>query len=861
MDITRFAIENNRVTIVCVLVLLLAGVNAFFSLPQAEDPGFIVRTAMVRTVFPGANPERVENLVTDKIEKAIQEIPELDVVRSTSKTSSSIVYVDIKESYTAMRPIWDNLRRKIADVREELPDGIIGPFVNDEFGDVFGIIIAITAGQGEDGRPEISYAEMKDFAEAARDQILRLDDTAKVEIYGVQEERVFVEYNNARLAELELSVVQLQQILQGRNIIIPGGSVSTGVERIELEPSGNFDDIQDLARTVISVPGRNDFLYLEDIAEVRRDYIDPPVDPPSSKFHANGLPALGIAVSKKPEGNIVSLGRQIEQLVETWNNEYPIGIDFEPVAFQTTTVERKVDEFTGNVGQAIAIVLGIMLLMLGFRTGFIVASLVPTAMVATLVILQFLEISLNQMSLAALIIALGMLVDNAIVMAESIMVEMAEGKSRVEAAVASARELRIPLLTSSLTTAAAFLPIYLAESTTGEYTGQLFTVVTVTLLCSWVLALTLIPLLCVMFLKVQPPAHGDAHETRFYRSYRRLLLGGVRHPFLALRGVIGLFVFSLQGMQYIPNIFFPPSDTPMFKAEIESPPGTAIERNEEIVYEIERFVESELVANDEGQEGVTNWSSYIGVGSPRFSLTAVPEPPSPEYSFILFNTTSRAVIETIIPRLEVFCREQFPDVLATIQPLTLGPPVLNPVEVRVSGEDIDVLFGLADSVKAKLAEMPGTKNIGDDWGQRTKKINVNINEPRARRSGITHQDIALSLLSVLSGYDATDYREGDEVIPVEVRSVAADRQDLGKLESLNVYSQTSGQSVPLKQVADLEVEWQPAKIFRRNRLKSVKIFSDVQPGLTAVEVTDQLIPWLEEQQRVLANWLRLRSRR
>ena len=837
MDITRFAIENNRVTIVCVLVLLLAGVNAFFSLPQAEDPGFIVRTAMVRTVFPGANPERVENLVTDKIEKAIQEIPELDVVRSTSKTSSSIVYVDIKESYTAMRPIWDNLRRKIADVREELPDCIIGPFVNDEFGDVFGIIIAITAGQGREGRPEISYAEMKDIAEAARDQLLRLDDTAKVEIYGVQEERVFVEYNNARLAELGLSVVQLQQILQGRNIIIPGGSVSTGVERIEL-------DIQDLARTVISVPGRNDFLYLEDIAEVRRDYIDPP----SSKFHANGLPALGIAVSKKPEGNIVSLGRQIEQLVETWNNEYPIGIDFEPVAFQTTTVERKVDEFTGNVGQAIAIVLGIMLLMLGFRTGFIVASLVPTAMVATLVILQFLEISLNQMSLASLIIALGMLVDNAIVMAESIMVEMAEGKSRVEAAVASARELRIPLLTSSLTTAAAFLPIYLAESTTGEYTGQLFTVVTVTLLCSWILALTLIPLLCVMFLKVQPPAHGDAHETRFYRSYRRLLLGGVRHPFLALLGVIGLFVFSLQGMQYIPNIFFPPSDTPMFTAEIESPVGTAIERNEEIVYEIERFVESELMANDDGREGVTNWSSYIGVGSPRFSLTAVPEPPSPEYSFMLFNTTSRDVVETIIPRLESFCLEQFPDVLATVQPLKLGAPVLNPVEVRVSGKDIDVLFGLADSVKVKLAEMPGTKNIGDDWGQRSKKINVNINEPRARRSGITHEDIALSLLSVLSGYDATDYREGDEVIPVVVRSVAADRQDLGKLESLNVYSQTSGQSVPLKQVADLEVEWQPAKIFRRNRLKSVKIFSDVQPGLTAVEVTDQLIPWLEEQQ-------------
>ena len=576
MDITRFSIQNNRVTLVAMLAVLGAGVNAYFTLPQAEDPGFIIRTAMVQTIFPGANPERVENLVTDKIEAAIQAIPELDVVRSQSKTGLSIVYVDIKEKYKEMRPIWDNLRRKVEAAKSDLPAEAIGPFVNDEFGDVFGTIIAVTAGKDAQGRPEVGYAELKDIAESVRDQILRLEDTAKVEYYGVQDERIFVEYNNARLAELGLSVMQLRQTLEARNILISGGSISTGLERIELEPSGNFDSVDELARTVISVPGRSELLYLEDIADVHRDYIDPP----KTKMRSRGLPAIGLAVAMKEEGNIVTFGHQVRTIVDQLNERYPIGIDFELVAYQTATVERKVDEFVGNVGQAIVIVLAVMLVMLGLRTGLVVASLVPSAMLAALVILQFLDISLNQMSLASLIIALGMLVDNAIVMSESIMVQMAEGKPPVEAAVGSARELRIPLLTSSLTTAAAFLPIYLAESTTGEYTGLLFTVVSVTLLCSWVLALTLIPLLCVMFLKVEPQTDADAFNTRFYRSYRGLLLACVRHPLVTLAGVAAVFFAAIQGLGYVPQIFFPPSDTPMFTAEIESPVGTAIERAE-----------------------------------------------------------------------------------------------------------------------------------------------------------------------------------------------------------------------------------------------------------------------------------------
>ena len=753
-------------------------------MPRAEDPGFTIRTAVVQTLFPGANPERVENLVTDKIEKVIQEMPELDNVRSESKTGLSIVYVDIQENYMQMRPIWDSLRRKVQKAVPDLPEEVIGPFVNDEFGDVFGVILALTAGQTIEGAPQIGYAELKDIAYSVRDLLLRLEDAGKVEIYGVQDERVFVEYNNTRLAELGLSVVQLQQILQARNIIIPGGSVTTGIERIELEPSGNFDSIEDLRRTVVSIPGRSDLLYLEDIAEINRGYIDPA----QSMVHSSGIPSLGLAISTKEGGNILSLGEDIKSLLRRLSAEYPVGIDFELVAYQPDIVERKVNEFVGNVGQAIGIVGLLMLIMLGFRTGLVVASLIPSAMLMTLFLMSTVNIGLNQMSLASLIIALGMLVDNAIVMSESIMVQMAAGKPAIDAAVGSARELRIPLLTSSLTTSAAFLPMYLAESAVGEYVSLLFIVVTLTLLSSWVLATTLTPLLCVLFLKIKTDTREDTYNTRAYRVYRSLLIGLVRHPLLSLVMVIVIFGVSLRGMQNVPNIFFPASDTAMFWAEIESPVGTAIERNEEIVNQIEGFVQRELVANGQRTEGVTTWTAFIGQGAPRFTLTYSPEQTSPEYSFLLFNATSREAIAGMIEKLEAFCSQQFPDMVPTFKPIPLGPIINKPIEVRVSGEDLDVLFQIVEEIEAKLREMPGTRNVGDDWGQRTKKIFVNINNPRARRSGMTNQDIAISLQSVLSGYRATDYREGDEVIPVTMRSVAADRRDLGKLETLNVYS-------------------------------------------------------------------------
>jgi len=840
MNLTLAAIEKNRITVVVLAVILLSGTLSFFDMERAEDPGFVIRDAAVITYFPGASPRRVEQLVTDKIEKAIQQMPELKFVSSESKNGISIVYVKIRGEYREMRPIWDSLRRKVTDVSPQLPDGVIGPFVNDEFGDVFGTIVGIT-GDGFD------YAELKEVADEVRDELLLISDVAKVDVYGDQEERIFVEYNNARLAELGLSPVQLQQILSSRNIIIPGGSIDTSEERISLEPSGNFLKLEDVKRALISVPGRVELIALQDIARVERGY----VDPPQTKLRVNGEPALALAISMREGGNILDLGRQVKETVDRVEAEYPIGIDFTYVQFQAEPVNKKVNEFIGTLLQAIAVVVIVMLVSLGIRTGLVVASLIPMAIVMALMIMGFLDIGLNQMSLASLMIALGMLVDNAIVMSESIMVQMGEGKQAIDAAVDSAAELRIPLLISSLTTIAAFLPIYLAESDTGEYTAPLFKVVTITLLSSWILSLTMIPMLCVKFFRVKPQQSESAYDGRFFQSYRRLLLLALKNRWAAVGVIVLVFFLALQAFALVPVMFFPENDRPTFLAELRLPVGSSLEKTDRVVAEIEAYLRDEMLLDAdsiEGAEGIVNWAVFMGEGAPRFILSFIIEQTTPEYAVFVINATSREVIDELIPRLRRFCLDSFPDLKAQIDPLPLGPPIINPIEIRISGRDEDVIFGLVDTVKAKLHSLSGPTGITDDWGARAKKLMVRINEARAQRAGVSNFDIAVSLQTALTGFDTTEFREDDKVIPVTLRSVAADRSDLGKLESLNVFSQATGRSVPLEQVADIEVAWEPANIRRRNRLKTVTVQSDLEPGITAIEIINQLTPWLEEQQ-------------
>ena len=842
MNITRIALENSRTTLVILFALLISGYQAYVDMPRAYDPGFIIRVAQVITYFPGASPERVEELVSDRIEKVVQEIPELDFVKSENRTGVSIVLVNVKESYKQMRPIWDSLRRKIDKVKGELPAEVIGPEVNDEFGDVFGIVMTITG----DG---YSYTELDDVAEEVRDELLLIDQVAKVDIYGKQEERIFVEYNNARLTELNLSPSQLSSALASTNIVISGGAVTLADERIEIEPTGNFESLEDIGNTTISLPGVKQVLRLSDIATIERGYIDPP----STMVHSSGVPSLALAISMIEGGNNILLGQQYLETIERLLPSYPIGIEFDTVSFSPLEVENKVNDFVSNLVQAIIVVALVMLVSLGLRTGMVVSSLIPMSMVFAIFVMSLFGIGLDQISLAALIIALGMLVDNGIVMSENIMVRMQSGQDATEAAVDSAAELRVPLLTSSLTTAAAFLPIFLAESATGEFTASLFKVVTITLLSSWLLSLTVIPLFCVMFLRVKQ--EEISFSSRFYVWYRGTLNLMLRHQLVVLLISLVLFVVSLQGLKLVPNIFFPPSDRLYFTMEVELPPGSSIYRTQRVVEQIETYIDDTLMATEE-TPGVTSWISHIGSGGPRFVLSHNAKAASTEYALMVINATDAVVIGDLMKRLDAFVFDQLPDVRTTLKRIESGPSIKNPIEFRILGRESDELYEIVDALKAMMAADPGIRNINDDWGPRIKKLVVNVNPQRALRAGVTNQDIAVSLQTGMSGLELSEYREGTDSIPIILRSSRSDQEDFSRFQSLSVFSQSSGTAVDLLQVASIDVVWQASKILRRDRLKTISVGAQPADGYTAAQGFDAIVPWLEEQQQSWPNGYR-----
>ena len=505
MKITELAIKNKVVTLTIVILAFIGGIFSYFSMPKAEDPGFTIRSAIVVTYFPGASPKRVEELVTDKIEEAVSEIPEIKEVKSTSKNGFSMVTVEVSNKYDDMQPIWDKLRRKVSNL--SLPSNTIGPFVNDEFGDVYGSIIGVS---GEGYTPK----ELKKIADNMKDELLTIPNVAKVNIIGNQEERIFVEYKNDKLAEIGVSPYQLQQILEATNIVIPGGSIYIDSEMISLEPSGNFNSIEDLEQTIISIPNSNQSFYLKDIARVYKDY----PDPIESEFRVNNKSGIALAISMKDDGNIVELGKNIKNKLKSIEEILPVGVDAELVSFQPSIVENKINSFSASLIQSIITVVFVLLIFLGLRTGFLIAAMIPIIVSITFLIMSFFNIMVEQVSLAALIIALGMLVDNAIVVSESIMVKMENGEDVISAVKESSSELVLPLLISSLTTCCAFLPIGLAQSDVGEFCKSLFQVISITLIVSWVLSMTLIPLLCVLYIKVQKKE--ETYNGPIYKKYK-----------------------------------------------------------------------------------------------------------------------------------------------------------------------------------------------------------------------------------------------------------------------------------------------------------------------------------------------------
>jgi len=831
MNITSFALKNDKVTIVFSILIFFYGVLSFLDLPRAKDPGFIIRTATVVTHFPGASANRVEQLVTDKLEKKIQEMSEIDFIKSTSKSGVSIIFVNILEEHKNMRPIWDSLRRKVDDGSRELPNGALKPIVNDEFGDVYGSLISISS----DG---LSKAELEDIANDTKDVFLRLNDVAKIEIIGIQPQVVYVEFDNSKLAKLNLSASYLKNILESKNIVLSGGNIKIEDSRLSIEPSGNFESLEQISNTIIPLETKEK-LYLKDIANIKADY----KNPSSLIVQKDGKESIILAISMKKDGDIIKLGQEIDSLMKEVQEKLPLGVKLDRLFNEPKIVDNIINNFVNNLLQSMLLVVIVMLFSLGFRTGLIVAFLIPMSILSSFIIMSIFDIWLDQVSLAALIISLGLLVDSAIVMSESIMVLMQKGKNVVEASIQSAKELKIPLLTSSLTTSAAFLPIFLAKSSTGEYTNSIFKVVTITLLSSWVLALTLTPVLSKYFMKKDIKEIKKSKFVDFYRTFLNLLLGNKK---IISFVVILLFISSLKVLDLVPQKFFPESTESTLSVEINLPTGTAIETTQKNVKQIENYIKEKYMSSKDGDNEVINFVSFIGESAPRFWLSYEQELASSEYSTILVNTKNWEVLPKIQNDIESFAKSNFPDMQINAKTLGMGPPVKKPIEIRVSGKDINKLYDLSFSIKQELSKIEGVKNIADDWGIRNKKLLIKIDENRALKEGISNLDIAVSLQTNLSGFEVSTYRKDDKLIPIIFRSNEETKDDINRLETINIYSQTSGKNIPLSQVATIETLFEEAKIIRRDRLKTLTIGAEIEEGYNALLVFETIKPWLDD---------------
>ncbi len=847
MNLTKIAIDNNRVTLMVLLVILGMGLLAYNQLSRDAMPPFTIRVCTVVTEFPGASPERVEELITDKIEKVAQELPELRDVTSESRTGLSIVSVSVTPDIRKenLQAIWDRLRRKIDSIKDQLPQGIRGPNVQD---DGLGVVYGIMLGLEGDG---YAYAELKEYAKDIRDDLIKLRDASEVEISGIQEEQIYVEFENARLAEIGLTAGQLQNIIAGTNIVFPGGQVSLENERIVLEPTGNYESVGDLKRTLIPVGQSGTSVELGDIAKITRAY----KTPTDQLVRINGNPGLAISIALKEGANLIRLGEVIDEKVAFYNNSLPIGLKLSRTAAQDYYVETKVSDFIGNVIQSVVIVLVVMLLFLGFRTGMVVASLIPMALVMALLLMNFFDIGLNQVSLAALIMALGMLVDNAIVVSESMMVKMENGQAPLKAAVDSSKELMIPLLVSSLTTSAAFLAFFLAEDTMGEIMGPLFSVITLALLSSWILAMTMITMLGVSFIKVtKRDVNAPAKKSIFdYLAiyYQKLLNWAMRRPAVFLLSIIGLFVGSLLLFPRLPFIFFPDSDRNLVTLDLNLPLGTKIERTAEVVEELEDFIAKELKANEHRPNGIVDWTAFIGRGPESYDLGYQPGEANTGYAHLLLNTSSFEINEEVVKTLDDFCFETFPDADVVVGPLAGGGGGGADVAVRVSGNAPEELYRIAEAIKQKMNSINGTKNIKDDWGPKIKKFVIDINPDKANRAGISNQDIATSLKTSLSGFNSGSFRDGEDNIPIMMRNEGSQELDVRELGGINIFAQNSGKNVPLIQVANIIPDWQYAKIKRRNLYRTMTVSCDAQSGFTASDITVALTPFLEEE---AASW-------
>jgi multidrug efflux pump len=853
-NLSEWALEHRSFVLYLIVVFAAIGVLSYQRLGQSEDPPFTFKVMVIRTNWPGATAREVEQQVTDRIERKLQEAPNVDYLRSYSKPGESMVFFAIKDSAppAAVPETWYQVRKKIADMRNQLPPGVQGPYFNDEFGDTYTNIYALVG----DG---FGFAQLKDYGDTIRNELLRVPGVAKVDFIGEQEEKIFVELSNSKLATLGIEPATIFQSLQAQNAVTAAGVFDTATDRIYVRPTGAFDSVDAIRDFSLRADGR--VLRLGDIANVYRGY----VDPPQQRMRYMGKEALGLGVTMVPGGDVIELGRALDATVARIQGQLPVGVEIEHVASMPRAVQRSVNQFLRSLTEAVLIVLAVSLLSLGLRTGLVVVVSIPLVLAVTFFFMAWLGIGLHKISLGALILSLGLLVDDAIIAVEMMAIKMEQGFDRLRAASFAYTSTAFPMLTGTLITVAGFLPIAMAKSTTGEYTRSIFQVSAIALLASWVIAVIVIPYLGYRMLPElaqqrgprawrklvaratgrplpsprAAPAHVDpdrVYRTAFYQRFRSAVAWCVEHRGLVLAVTVVAFVGSLALFRLVPQQFFPASSRPELLVDLRLPEGSSFAATLEQTRKLESILARE--------PGIENFVSYVGSGSPRFYLPLDQQLQQSNFAQIVVVAASNARRETLRTRLLKLFDEDFTGLRGRVSRLENGPPVGFPVQFRVSGEDIPTVRKVAQQVAAVMRANPHTENVQFDWDEPSKVIRLNIDQNKARVLGLSSQDLATFLNNSLSGFGVTYYRERDKLVEVVLRGAEDERARISFLKDLALPSK-DGRAVPISQVADIEYGLEDGVIWRRNRSPTITVRSDVAGDAQGPDVTGEIDPKLE----------------
>jgi multidrug efflux pump len=830
-NLSAWAIAHRPLVLFMILLLGAAGLFSYLNLGRAEDPSFTIKVMIVNVAWPGATTKDMEAQVADPIEKKLQELPYLDRVESYSRPGMSVIRVVLAD-YTPpskVPDLWYQVRKKIADIRSDLPAGVVGPSFNDEFGDVYSVIYMLTA----DG---MSLADLKNHAEDIRQRLLRVSDVNKVDIIGEQPQKIYIEFSHAKLATLGISPQQIFDSVARQNAVAPAGAIETSADRINLRVTGAFDGTKAIAAVPVESGGRT--FRLGDIATVERGY----VDPASFLVREGGMPALGLGVSMQAGANILTLGKNLDAAMAGIKSELPVGLDVTQIANQPHIVDESVSEFFHTFVEALAIVLIVSFLSLGWRTGIVVALSVPLVLGVVFLVMYALKMDLNRITLGALIIALGLLVDDAIIAVEMMIVKMEQGWDRARSATFAWTSTAFPMLTGTLVTAAGFVPVGFAKSSSGEYAGGIFWVVGLALIASWFVAVLFIPYLGLKLLpnfkKYASDRDPDAiYDTRIYRALRRAIEFSLRHRVKVVAATVGALVLSVAGFGFVQQQFFPNSTRTELFLQMRLPQGSSIEATDATAREAEKLLQ--------GDPDIATYTTYVGQGSPRFWLGLNPVLPNANFSEIVIVTTDLDARERVKARLERAVRNgALAAARVRVERFVFGPPVGFPVQFRVSGPDPLKVRAIAEDVRQVMARDPHIVDANLDWTEREKSIHLEVDQDRARALGLTPQDVSETLQTLLSGHTITQYREGIEHIDVVARAVPSERLDLERLPTLTVTTR-NGIAVPLAQIARIKYGYEEPIMWRRDRDLVITAQGDVVDGVQPPDVSTALMPKLQ----------------